>query len=269
MEQTILNPSKTINCKKTVVILLVISLVFSAISSINSFGYYFYSGSNTFTLAYGDILDGLLSLILSIAPEILLLAYIFKYNDAKGSRLVFFALLVIAISNLYSAVPILIIWDQISHSPESLTLHLKYIILYIVYLITYSLAAISARKGLKNKIFIIVPTGISLIFSAISLFSLPGNINYYLETEQYLYIITSLAGTISAITLNIALLLFGLKNTITPITKKQKTKPTNGEGANPTLDPEQALILLKSKLDNGLITEEEYQLQRAEIIKKL
>ena len=35
------------------------------------------------------------------------------------------------------------------------------------------------------------------------------------------------------------------------------------------MNPEQALKLLKDKLDLGMITEEEYQAQRAEIISKL
>lgn len=35
------------------------------------------------------------------------------------------------------------------------------------------------------------------------------------------------------------------------------------------ISPEQSLKLLKNKLDLGLITNEEYQIQRAEIIKKL
>ena len=46
--------------------------------------------------------------------------------------------------------------------------------------------------------------------------------------------------------------------------QKMQTKKEKAE-----LTPEQALKLLKDKLDLDMITEEEYQAQRAEIISKL
>ena len=80
---------------------------------------------------------------------------------------------------------------------------------------------------------------------------------------MYLYLFTKPMGIIGTAALYIALLLFGLNNRIPALVylspKKKKEKMT----------PEQSLRLLKDKLDFGMITEEEYQAQRAEIISKL
>jgi hypothetical protein len=73
-------------------------------------------------------------------------------------------------------------------------------------------------------------------------------------------------GIIGTAALYIALLLFGLNNRIpalvslSPEKERQKTEK---------MTPEQSLRFLKDKLDLGMITEEEYQTQRAEIISKL
>ena len=62
------------------------------------------------------------------------------------------------------------------------------------------------------------------------------------------------------------MLLFGLKNRIPAIlyASHQKEK-RNDEKIN----PEHALILLKEKFELGMISEEDYQAQRVDIINKL
>ena len=75
---------------------------------------------------------------------------------------------------------------------------------------------------------------------------------------MYLCLFTEPLGKIA---LYIALLLFGLNNKIPAIlSPSSETEITN---------PEQALELLKDKLDLNMITKEEYKTKRAEIISKL
>ena len=76
------------------------------------------------------------------------------------------------------------------------------------------------------------------------------------------FICGNIMGVISAATFNVALLLFGLKNRIPSILSPYPQKIEK-------MNPEQMLRLLKDKFDLGIITEEEYQAQRAEIISKL
>jgi hypothetical protein len=90
--------------------------------------------------------------------------------------------------------------------------------------------------------------------------------HFYTEAHLYQYIFSSLLGIIGAITLYTALLLFGLKNRVPTIIK---VSPEKEKKHAERLSPEQSLRLLQEKLDLDMITEEEYQAQRAEIISKL
>ena len=91
-------------------------------------------------------------------------------------------------------------------------------------------------------------------------------IEWYLEEGLYLYLFTWPICVLGTIAFYIALLLFALKNRIPAIISASPEKEKkNAEKMN----PEQALRVLKDKLDFGMITEEEYQAQRAEIISKL
>lgn len=279
MEQTLFNQDKSIRCKNTVVILLVVSAFFYVISNVQYFVCYSniingYEITNTYRLEAQSIVNiifyGLPSLALTIAPTVLLLLYVFRHNNSKSPKLVFLAFLAIAVSNIFSVVSSLIsclTYLRYSFASELIKTVLKPVPLNTVYSVTYILAAISARNGLNKKIFVIIPTVLSLIFSVISLFSLTDSINFYLETEQYLYAVIYPAGSIASITLNIALLIFGLENTIPPIAKAAKKQGVSDGSAVPT--PEQELLVLNNKLNQGLVTEEEYQLQRTEIINKL
>ena len=89
---------------------------------------------------------------------------------------------------------------------------------------------------------------------------IPEWMKYQLYLDFFKYSINNIA----SILLYMALLLFGLKNKI-PSFISRKTKKIGIEKTN----PEQALKLLKNKFELDMITEEEYQAQRAEIISKL
>ena len=90
--------------------------------------------------------------------------------------------------------------------------------------------------------------------------------HYYIENSMYLYAFTSHLSIIGSTLLYISLLLFGVKNKIPSIIV---LSPEKERARAEKMNPEQALKLLKDKLDFGMITEEEYQAQRAEIISKL
>ena len=77
-----------------------------------------------------------------------------------------------------------------------------------------------------------------------------------------LYIYQSLIGCIGSITL-VAMILFGL------LPEKSFDNSVSSVPNVSSLNADKALELLNDKLDLGIITEEEYQVQRAEIISKL
>ena len=90
--------------------------------------------------------------------------------------------------------------------------------------------------------------------------------DYYIEASMYLYIFTYPLSIIGSTLLYISLLLFGVKNKIPSVIA---LSPEKGRARAEKMNPEQALKLLKDKLELGMITEEEYQAQRANIISKL
>ena len=59
------------------------------------------------------------------------------------------------------------------------------------------------------------------------------------------------------------------ENEIKEREKLHETSPEEEKKNAKKMDPEQALIILKDKFELGMITEEEYQTQRAKIISKL
>ena len=141
-----------------------------------------------------------------------------------------------------------------------------YRILDLAILVCSVLAVISALKGFNKKVFIIISMSVCLLYETLSLLEMFAFMEYYVENSRYLYVFTSPMGIIGAISLYTALLLFGLKNKIPSVLS---LSPEKEKARAEKMNPEQALKLLKDKLDLDMITEEEYQAQRAEIIGKL
>ena len=90
------------------------------------------------------------------------------------------------------------------------------------------------------------------------------NLGWYISDQRYLYLFTVPMSILGYIGFYISLLLFGVKNKIPALIMSSSVKKADGK-----ISPEQSLKLLKDKLELGMITEEEYQVQRAEIISKL
>ena len=140
------------------------------------------------------------------------------------------------------------------------------IIFYLAIAISFGLATYSSLKRFNKKIFLIIATSIGLLIEALSIIDYLKSFRWFLENELYLYLFTWIIGIAGTIALYIALLLFGLKNRIPAIVS---TSPEKEKKKAENLTPEQALRMLKDKLNFGMITEEEYQAQRADIISKL
>lgn len=140
------------------------------------------------------------------------------------------------------------------------------ILISLAIIVPFTLLTINATKGLNKKVYTIVATSIGLVLQLLSVISIFNSMDWYIEDEMYLYLFTNPMGIIGTAALYIALLLFGLNNRIpalvslSPEKERQKTEK---------MTPKQSLRFLKYKLDLGMITEEEYQAQRAEIISKL
>ena len=136
---------------------------------------------------------------------------------------------------------------------------LLYSILYFDYyrvaFVTYALTAVlfcivtvSVFKGLHQKGFIILAIGIAVLIEILSLF------RYVLYSGQ------SIIEHIGNISFYIALLIFSLKNTFHYYVSNF---------GNKNMSIEQELQILNDRLEIGIITEEEYQKQRRNIICRL
>lgn len=260
--------NKKIKCNAPITILGFISLICTVLSCITYFWYYDYNYVNGGNSYYELVFDfpsiiSILFLLLDLAPCVLLLLYIMKFHGQyKGTVLYPIVCGLIAGSPLLSTILNVI-------RGYGLALAWLDVIIKLAIVISFTLLTINAIRGLNKKVYTIVATSIGLVLqllSAISIFNSMVLVRY-IETEMYLYLFTIPMGIIGTVALYIALLLFGLNNRIPALVslspeekERQKTEK---------MTPEQSLRLLKDKLDLGMITEEEYQTQRAEIISKL
>ena len=133
-------------------------------------------------------------------------------------------------------------------------------------IVAFVLATINALKGFSKKAFLVIAIVVGLLVEFWSIINLFKSIEWYLKEELYLYLFTRPISILGTIALYVSLLLFGLKNRIPAIISVSPEKEKkNAE----KMSPEQALRLLNDKLELGMITKEEYQSQRAEIINNL
>lgn len=255
-----LDKSKTLNCKTPITIFSFISLVCILLSSITYFvSYTFDYVSEYDAWMYIAVfsfpsLFGILFLLADIVPCILLVLYILKFHKKCAGKMfmpiifgafVFSGLLVFVEIILYG-----FSYDIGSY------------IIYLSQIVFFSLATISAIKGFSKKLFPIIALCVGLVSEAYFAISFLERISAYISDSIFLYLFTTPMGRIGFISLFIALLLFVLNNNVLILPKKEK-------GNAEKINPEQTLKLLKEKLDIGMITEEEYQAQRADIISKL
>lgn len=253
MYQTVFEKHKNI---KTIVLLSIASLILKILTCVTYFVNYntVYNDGNFYTELVLEIpsLYNLFYLLLNISPQILFILYLL---------------------NFYKKCHATIFWT-ISFGIESCLLlllpcitvnHLSFVTLFAGFIcLPYGVAIISALRGFPKKIFLIIAVTEGIFFE---LFQLHNNINiivnHLIKEGQYLYIFTYIISPLGTMVFYITLLLFALKNNITAIL------PINEKKIYEKMNPEQALRVLKDKFDTGVIDEEEYQTQRAEIINKL
>lgn len=199
------------------------------------------------------VLFYLFYLIIDIAPAVLLILYVLKFLRAcKATVLVPIVFALTGASELFR-------YGFNTYSD---------IAICFIFTVAFVLATISASKGLSNKIFVLIPTVLALAVHSFEFAAtLYRGIVYigYADLEFLFWYFSNEVGLIAPITLNAALLLFGLKNRIPAIFPASSQKSNH----DTQLSEERALRLLADKLELGMITSEEYQAARAEIIKNL
>ena len=249
--------NRKIKCNSPITILGFISLICTVFSCITYFLYYDYNYELAF---YFPSIISILFLLLDLAPCVLLLLYIMKFHGQyKGT------VLYPIVCGLIAGYPLLsTIWNVVY--VRGYGLDWSDILISLAIIVPFTLLTINATKGLNKKVYTIVATSIGLVLQLIPVIDIFHYMNWYIEQEMYLYLFTNSMSIIGTAALYIALLLFGLNNRIpalvslSPEKERQKTEK---------MTPEQSLRFLKDKLDLGMITEEEYQAQRADIISKL
>ena len=225
-----------LNCKNIIAILSSIHLIFSITSFVTVI---------RDLMTFGYIMTGAFFRNLSsFVSTVLLVVFIFAFPKKPKT-----AILVPLIFAFLALSPLVDFFEHIVRNNE---IRFSDLLLPIIREIAMILAIISALKGLSNKIFIIIPLII-----------------------EFVHTFFTIGIGVSQIAFFVALLLFGLKYQIPTIwvllseTKENNRKEKIRKLQVDKLTPEQALNLLKEKLNLGIITEEEYQSQRSEIISKL
>ncbi len=237
MNQTMLENQRSLRCKTPIVLLSIIALIFAGLSHITTPFMY----NQSFTVL------NLIFLLLDVAPLVLFLLYILKFHkEFKATILVPITFGLIAFNPLFYY-----IWNVIASAKFGYYISSSYLIFDAVPFVTFGLATFSALKGFNKKIFLLIAIIVGLLEETLSILS------------AFVYV-DKFSWSLGAIAFYIALLLFATKNripTIISVSSKKKSFES--------MNPEQALKELKEKLDFGLITEEEYQAQRTELISKL
>lgn len=253
---------RTMKFKIPIMILSVVSLIYALVGNIVYFTDYHYTSKGWRLLLRLPNLSDFWGFLLSIVPQILFVVYIFSlFKKFKGTIIVPIIFAVLSLSELIGTI-------------NSIVWVLKgYVIAFSGFLniisgifcfVTFSLTTVSALKGLTKKLFLVLATVGSLVSAFISLIGFFSIFSYYLHSEQYLYLFTQPASIVSAITFNLALLLFGVGNIIPMVIKNAPSETSISK-----MPPEQSLKLLRAQLELGQISEEEYTAQRTDIINNL
>ena len=249
MDKTMVSNERKLNCKTPITVLALIALIFAVFNSLTYFAYdtyYEINGVDVQEIIFSfPSIFGLISWVLMLAPKVLLVLYVFKFSqECKGA---------VIVPAIFACVAVNYLWDFIISFLGTGFAFIIYFITGVIMTIVFALATISALKGIPKKILIIIPIALDLILTLSNI------------THIKFYDIMGIAESawfVASITFGVALLLLCLKNRIPSVLAARKTKTEE-------MKPEQALKQLKEKFDLGILTEEEYQAQRAEIISKL
>lgn len=273
------NEEYKLKCRTPIAVLSIISLICTVISFSGSFFKYdiIESGSSflesTFELTTNfPSLKSTFYMLLEIIPILLFLFYILKlYRNTKSSVIVSAVFGIMAFYetlSLISTIYYYIVTLPQETNGATYTLPIEVCVEKCFYIVLFSLASIIVLTNFKRKKVLVSIASIVIVLSGLG--ELNGfvriSIDYYLRTKQYLYLVTNPASFIAKFTLGLALFIFALKNDIPAVIKKSVSKNIADTAATRT---EQELKALVDRRKAGLITAEEYAVQRAAIIKRL
>ena len=230
MQQKRVKRRKSIKHRKLISVLLVISLVFTALPALLKYG----------VLLYDFTTVDVICLILCFVPSILLLLYIHKFSRKRKYAFI---------------VPLIFIIIVIRYILSGFT-GLTFLIVSLLPIMAFIVAMLGALDGFNKKVLVFIPLGIVLIYDVLRLISAIMVAMLLLNATTFL----------AYAALDVALLIFGLNNKIPSIISVSRAKRLE---INSMMDSEQALRLLNDKMDLGLISKEEYQKQRMEIVNNL
>ncbi len=273
------NEEYKLKCRTPIAVLSIILLICTVISFSGSFFKYdiIESGSSflesTFELTTNfPSLKSTFYMLLEIIPILLFLFYILKlYRNTKSSVIVSAVFGIMAFYetlSLISTIYYYIVTLPQETNGATYTLPIEVCVKKCFYIVLFSLASIIVLTNFKRKKVLVSIASIVIVLSGLG--ELNGfvriSIDYYLRTKQYLYLVTNPASFIAKFTLGLALFIFALKNDIPAVIKKSVSKNIADTAATRT---EQELKVLVDRRKAGLITAEEYAVQRAAIIKRL
>lgn len=251
---------RPLNCATAIMALLPISVIFTVFGQASSFFYYDSTKvgkERVYELSFSvpDIGD-IVYLLLSIAPVILFALYIFRfYSKGKATIIVPIVFGLLAVESI---VPCFFY--------DSDVIIAQLLLACLLLVMPYTLALISALKGFYKKRYVIIAMSICLLLKVIELMNFFSSSHYYIEKSMWMYLFVIPMHIFGTCAFCFAMLLFALKNRIPYLLalSPEKEKAKIGK-----MRPEQALELLNYKLEANMITQEDYQAQRADIISKL
>lgn len=254
MEISIMKKYNSLICGFAIKFLSIIALVCTVLGCTSYFFYYdhvkvldkWWINKPIFQFPH---LGTLIYLLMSLAPCVLWVIYLFKFhNEFKAPILV---------PIIFGIVPLKILLGHILMDVGSFD---------IVLSLSCIFAIISALKGLNNKFFVIIPMSLLLLSNIARMIMEIPTWEYYISESMTLYVFASPQIFIGSTLFYISMLLFGVKNKIpTVVASSPKKEKVRAEKIN----PEKELRLLNEMLERGVITEEEYQALRTDIISKI
>ena len=174
-----------------------------------------FSDSHTF-FKYGMqlLFSNFLTRLFPMASLVLLVLYLLAFHKKpKSSTLMVIAFWICAFAPLL----ICVMYLMVRVSMSSLTADILFAILYAVF---FSLTAVDAAKGLSRKVFLILAFSVGMLSQLYDFIGFVTNVKWYIDYNLYSSIITGLIGVVGGVFYYLALLLFGLKNRIRPLSGK-------------------------------------------------
>ena len=252
--------NNTFKFKIPILILTVVALVSEFINSIEQF--VFFNSDDGYHFYFPGILN-IISILLSISPLVLFLLFVIKFHKDFIGKFFIVGVFAIPIFNIgLSTINTFFNYKDIADLGEIARMIAGDFVRSLIFtIIPCMLMIIWALFGFGKKILPLVYVGI-IVTASIGYFR-PSFYSNIIDS-RYLFVFFNFMSFFSSFAFPIALLLFVLGNKFVPIinfTKKEKRIED--------LTPEKALNLLNEKKELGVISEEEYQAKRIEIIEKL